>query len=146
MGDIREDRQKIGIEIQKLAILLIKIPKSRWKELVLIAGRNAVGGKTSMLDMLFIKPKNDIFFRNALQKSFRAELNLTPLMQLREREQAIYNLCLEVGDDWNQLTICVDNQGHFESFFDYPKTGIDSNPFNEANFEQWKRRFLTNQD
>lgn len=143
MSKIKEDKHEIGTAIQGMALQLVKSVRMKWKQLVFSVSRCEIEGQTVFTDVLFVMREGSSRFEDAFSRGLRKELDRPALMDVSDFEKEIYALCVAVGDKWNQLTLCIDSSGQFNTFFGYPEVGKNPDPFNGENFAEWKSKFLT---
>lgn len=142
MSRIKEDKHKIGTAIQGIALQLVKSVRMKWKQLVFSVGRREVEGQTVFTDILFVMREGSSRFEDAFSRELRKELDRPALMDVSDFEKEIYAICMAAGDKWNQLTLCIDSDGQFNTFFGYPEVGKNPDPFDGENFAEWKSQFL----
>ena len=145
MSRIKEDKQEIGTAIRNIVLHLVKAVRIEWKELVFSVSRLNIDGRTVFTEVFFVMREGATRFEDAFSRELSKGIDDLALMDVSDDEREIYALCMAKGDNWNQLTLCIDSKGHFNTFFGYPKIGRNPDPFDEENFAEWKSQFLTSE-
>ena len=141
----KEQEIFVGEQIKLLATAVCSIPKYKWNNIVFTVAHRKDADKSHFTDILYFREYEDDDYISAYSDEGRALINMRNLRKIAEAYQKLYNVCEKFNSRWVQYTICIDNKGHFESFFHYPQQFNDSDPFDRSNMERWEMQFLYNE-
>lgn len=138
----KEQEKIVGEHIRKLAVAICEALKCQWSNIVFTVAYRK-GEKVSRLtDMFYFRFSQEDDYINAYSEEGISSLNMSALRKIADAYRKLSEVCEVNGSRWSQYTICIDNMGHFESFFDYPHQINANDPFDRANIERWELRFL----
>lgn len=125
----KEQEIIVGEQIKQLATDICSAPKGIWNNIVFTVAYRQGPTSARFTDVFYFRESENNDYIHAYSKEGSSLINLGSLRNIASAYRKLHEVCGQFGSQWAQYTICIDNKGHFESFFDYPHQFGDSDPF-----------------